>query len=94
MKIVRVYFRDEKLREAWIFFFFREQFVIKINEKHRTIRFENPSIPAWERTNYVKSNLHKIENLTLIDNGVRGCIERVRANRYIRIWIIINNPNG
>lgn len=50
MKIVRVYFRDEKLREAWIFFFFREQFVIKINEKHRTIRFENPSIPAWERT--------------------------------------------
>lgn len=60
MKIVRVYFRDAKLRRAWIFllffsifyifyffFFTREQFIVEVNEKHRMkIRFENPSIPA------------------------------------------------
>lgn len=59
MKIVRVYFRDAKLRRAWIFllfffyffyfffFFTREQFIAEVNEKHRMkIRFENPSIPA------------------------------------------------
>lgn len=51
-----------------------ERFVSKIHPFQRE-----------KERNYVKSNLHKIENLTLIDNGVRGCIERVRANRYIRI---------
>lgn len=49
-----------------------ERFVSKIHPFQRE-----------KERNYVKSNLHKIENLTLIDNGVRGCIERVRANRII-----------